>query len=169
MREYVAKNGITKIIARCGVIASVYIVLSFFLTFNVGIVNIRIGECLALLPLILPESVISLFIGCLVSNILLGCVLYDVIFGSVVTLLCGVLTYVVGKRIKSTPLKIFTGGLFPVILNAFLVPLTWYFAGTEQEEIYIIQVLSVFIGQVISVYGVGGFTTVKCEKYKLFK
>lgn len=169
MGEYIKKNGITKLIARCGIISAIYIVLSLItFSFSSGVVQFRIGECLTLLPLILPESIISNFVGCFIINIITGCVIFDTVFGSLITLVAGILTYLVGKKIKSLSIKIIIGGFFPVFLNAFLLPITWYFAGLKQEQIYMLQVLSLTISQALSVYIPGSFLVIKFEKNKLF-
>lgn len=156
----------SKTLARAGIIASLYVATSF-LTFPLasGAVQFRIGESLTLLALFMPESIIALFIGCVISNLITGCALLDVFLGSLITGIASVLTFLVGKLIKSTALKVFVGGLFPVFLNAIFLPLIWLVCYGAIEYVYYIQVLLLLIGQSLSVYGVGSIVYI--ETYKL--
>ena len=146
----------TKKIAKAGVIAALYVVLSL-ITFPVasGSIQFRLSEGLTLLPLIIPESVIALFIGCFLSNLITGCMILDVVFGSLITLLAGVLTYFIGQVIKKVAIRYIVGGLFPVLLNALLLPVIWYFCYGQLEYLYILQVAFLLISQTVSVYAFG--------------
>lgn len=159
----------TKKLARAGIIAGLYVLLSM-LTFSVssGAIQFRASEALTMLALIFPESVPALTVGCALSNLITGCAALDVVFGSIVTLVAGALTYTVGKFIKKEALKIFVGGLFPVLLNAFFLPLIWYFCYGQLEFLYILQVAFLLISQSVSVYALGAplYLTVKRLKEK---
>ena len=148
----------TLILVRAGVISALYVVLSFIvLPISGGAIQFRPSEALTLLPLLYLESVPALFVGCFVFNFLSGLPLLDVVFGSLITLVAGIITYFVGKKIKSTPLKIFIGGLFPVTFNAFILPIVWYFIYGELQVIYLLSVLSLLISQSLSVYALGSW------------
>ena len=143
-------------IARAGIISALYIVTSLITApIASGAVQVRLSEALTLLPLIFPEAVPALFIGCAFSNLITACAPFDVLFGSIITLVASLLTFGVGKLIKKTYLKIFIGGLFPVLLNAFLLPVIWVWCYGAIEYIYIIQVCLLLAGQTISVYALG--------------
>ena len=114
-------------IVRAGVIGALYIVLSLItFSFSGGAIQLRIAEGLTLLPLIYPESIPALFVGCLIFNQISGLALYDVLLGSLITLVASIFTYLVGKFVHSKVLKIVLGGLFPVLLNAFFLPVIWF-------------------------------------------
>ena len=131
----------TKRLARAGVIAAMYIALTFLvLPLASGAIQFRISEALTLLPLFYIEAIPALFIGCLLSNIISGAVIWDVIIGSLITLVSAFITYICGKFLKNNILKIVLGGLAPVFLNAFGLPIIWYFAYGQLEYIYIAQV-----------------------------
>ena len=146
-----------KFLAQSGVIAGLYVCLSL-LVFPLasGAVQLRVGEALTLLPLLFGSAVPALLVGCIIVNLITGCVLIDIIVGSLVTLISAFLTYAIGRSIKNTFLKIFIGGLFPVLLNAFILPITWVLAGIG-EYAYLLQATLIFVGQVLSVYGLGTF------------
>lgn len=158
---------VTKKLARAGIIAALYAALSLAV-FPVasGAVQLRVSEALCLAPLLFAEAIPALFVGCVISNLVTGCALYDVIFGSLVTLLAAGLTYLTGRLNVKKVWKILLGGLFPVLLNAFLLPLIWYFCYGELEYLYMLQVLFLIIGQSIAVYGAGSVCYVQLAKFK---
>lgn len=144
----------TILLARCGVIAGLYVALSM-VSIPVGAIQFRLSEGLTMLPLIFPESIISVFIGCILTNLITGCALLDIILGSVITLVAGVFTYFIGRLFKKFSLKIIVGGIFPVILNALFLPLIWSVCYGAGEYVYIVQALLLLASQSLSVYGVG--------------
>ncbi len=157
----------SKILARAGVISALYVVLSLVVfPFASGSIQVRLGEALTILPLFFPESCITLFIGCIIVNFITGCAIIDVVFGALVTLISAVLTLIVGKIIKKSLLKLLIGGSFPILLNAFLLPLLWYWCYGQLEYVYILQVAFVFFGQTASVYALGGTLFFGLNKYK---
>ena len=157
----------TKIIVRAGLIAGLYVVLSL-LTLPVasGAIQFRLSEALTILPLFFIEAVPALFVGCMLSNLISGCMLLDVILGSVITLVASILTYFIGILIKNTPLKIIIGGFFPVILNAFFLPVLWIAIYGAIEYVYILQVLFLIISQSLSIYGFGTPLYLAVKKYQ---
>ena len=146
----------TTSIARAGIIAGLYVALTL-VVFPIASTEIqfRPSEGLTLLALIFPEAVPALFVGCMLSNFITGCQILDVIFGGLITLVAGGCTYLVGRVIKKTWVKILIGGFFPVLLNALLLPIIWYYCYYQSEMVYYIQVISLTISQSISVYAVG--------------
>lgn len=157
----------TKSLATSGIVAGLYVILSL-LTLPVlsGAIQFRISEGLCLLPLIFPESIVGVFVGCIIANVLSGCAIFDIILGSLITLISAFLTYFVGKFIKKTPLKIFIGGLFPVVLNALFLPLVWQISYGYTEYIYPLQALYLLISQALSVYLVGSIIYLQISKIK---
>ncbi|MBQ8426413.1 MAG: QueT transporter family protein, partial [Clostridia bacterium] len=102
-----------------------------------------------------PATVPALAIGCMLSNLITGCAPMDIVFGSVITLVASIFTCLVGRFIKNTVLKISLGGIFPVLLNAFLLPLIWIWCYGQIEYLYYLQVLFLLISQSVSVYVLG--------------
>jgi hypothetical protein len=119
---------------------------------------------MTLLPLFFPEATISLFIGCAIVNLISGCALTEIIVGSLITLVAGVLTAIAGKIIKNKVLKIVVGGVFPVVLNALLLPLVWHICYGVIEYVYYLQALLIFLGQAVAIYGVGSLVFIAMEK-----
>lgn len=114
-----------KRLCRAGVIAALYVALTYAfgaIAYS-GFVEIRPAEALTVLPLFFPEAVPALWIGCMLANLGSPFLIYDVPIGGAATLLAAVLTYLTGRFIKNHALRMGAGGIFPVIINAFLIPL----------------------------------------------
>ena len=155
----------TKSRCRAGIIAGLYVVLSL-ITFPIasGAMQLRVSEGLTILPLFIPESVFALFVGCVLCNLITGCAILDVVLGSLVTLVAGLCTFAIGKLIKNSVVKMFLGGLFPVLFNAFFLPLIWLLCYGALEQVYIVQVGWLLASQAIAVYGVGTPTFITMQK-----
>ncbi|MEG1394519.1 MAG: QueT transporter family protein [Clostridia bacterium] len=145
----------TRKMCRAGLIAALYAVLTYVtFPFSFGPIQVRIAESLTLLPLFFFESVPALFVGCLLSNILSAYGIFDIIFGSLTSLVAGLLTYWTGKLIRNHFLRVAVGGIFPVLLNAFVIPLVML--ASDSSVAYWSTVLSIFCTQAVWVYALGG-------------
>lgn len=159
------KNLTAKKIANTGIISATYVAITLILMpISFGAVQVRLSEALTVLPLIMPEAIVGLTLGCLISN-LFGFGAIDVIFGTIATFLSALLTYVSGKKIKKKALKFVVGAFFPVIINAITVPLIFIMTGSA-DQVYIINFLTVFAGQFLSVYVVGGYLYFALKKFR---
>ena len=108
-------NTNTGALARGAIIAALYATITLLLApISYGEVQIRIAEALTLLPVLLPEAVPALAIGCLLSNILGGATIFDIVFGTLATLLAAVCTRLLRKNL---PLA----ALMPVLFNGVIV------------------------------------------------
>ncbi len=115
---------ITKRLCRAGIIAALYVALTYaFAPFAFGPLQIRPAEALCILALLYPEAIPALWVGCMLSNLASPYFIYDVFVGSLATLAAAFATYLVGRFIKNTPLKLILGGLPTVLFNAAIIPL----------------------------------------------
>ena len=97
-------------IARGGIIAALYVVLTYiFAPISFGPIQVRIAEMLTILPLFTPAAVPGLFIGCFLGNILGGAIVIDVVCGSIATLIGAVGLYFIACISK---LSAILSGLF---------------------------------------------------------
>lgn len=97
------------------IIAALYTALTVLLApLSYGEVQIRFSEAFTLLPILMPEAVPALLVGCLLSNILGGCSIFDIVFGSLATLLAAVCT----RRLRD---KFWLAALMPVLFNGVIV------------------------------------------------
>ena len=99
------------------VIAALYAALTLLLApISYGPIQLRLSEALTLLPMLLPQAVPGLFVGCLIANLYTG-MLTDIIFGSLATLIAAIGTYLLRKK----PLL---AAACPVVSNGLIVGLT---------------------------------------------
>ncbi len=156
-KENVKSIGSVLFIARAGVIAAIYVVLTVFISaFNLasGAIQIRISEALCILPMFTTAAIPGLAIGCFLSNLLTGCALYDVIFGTFATLLGAIGTYALREN------KIL-GTFPPVLSNMLIIPwilryvydISFVYNGMDLSIPYFM--LTVGIGEVLSVCVLG--------------
>ena len=109
------KNHSTRYLTHAAIIAAIYCLLTvIFQPISFGAVQFRIAEALTLLPVVMPEAVSGLFIGCLLANLLGGGVWFDVVFGAVATLLAGLCS----RRFASRPLL---AAAMPVLFNGLII------------------------------------------------
>ena len=170
---------------RAAIIAAVYSTVTIFLApLSYGPVQIRFAEALTILPLLFPEAVIGVTIGCLISNIFNG-MWTDMVFGTLATFCAAVLTYYIGRLfrlntfgkqkkneldetavVKERKCGVFLGALPPVLINALVVPIIIFsFIQDDMANIniftsnsfllYLLGFVSIFIGQALAVYGIG--------------
>jgi uncharacterized membrane protein len=142
----VKKNKINnKNLARIGMIAGLYVVVTFFLSaISFGPLQVRVAEALTLLPIIYPEAIPGLFLGCLLANLLGPFGAIDIIFGSLTTLLAAIVTY----RFRHSIIAY----LSPILFNAFLVSLYLY---VFFRVPYWLTVLTIGLGQSVAVLALG--------------
>ena len=98
------------------VIAALYAALTLLLApISYGPIQLRLSEALTVLPILLPQAVPGLFVGCLIANLYTG-MLTDIVFGSLATLLAAIGTYLLRK-------KPVLAAACPVISNGVIVGL----------------------------------------------
>ncbi|MBQ2947823.1 MAG: QueT transporter family protein [Clostridia bacterium] len=112
----------TRTLTRAAIIASLYAALTLLLApISYGEIQIRLSESLTLLPVLLPEAVPALAIGCLLANILGGCTIFDIVFGTLATLMAAVMT----RRLRHRPVL---ASAMPVLFNGVIVGAVVHFA-----------------------------------------
>lgn len=88
----------TRSLCVSAMIAALYAAMTLLLApISYGNLQCRVSEAMTLLPMVLPQSIPGLFVGCLIANLYTGSV-WDVIFGSLATLLAAVGTYALRKK-----------------------------------------------------------------------
>lgn len=106
----------TRSLCISAVIAALYAALTLLLApISFGAVQLRVSEALTLLPMVMPQAIPGLFVGCLIANLYTG-LLTDIIFGSLSTLLAAIGTYLL-RRVPAL------AAACPVLTNAVIVGL----------------------------------------------
>ena len=138
----------TRALARGAIIAALYTALTVLLApLSYGEVQIRFSEAFTLLPILMPEAVPALLVGCLLSNILGGCTIFDIVFGSLATLLAAVCT----RRLRE---KFWLAALMPVLFNGVIVGAVVHFCYSPAIALPLCM-LSVAAGEAVACLVVG--------------
>ena len=140
------KNEQTREIAFGGMIAALYVVLTFVAqAFGLasGAIQVRFSEALCLLPCLTPAAVPGLTVGCLLANLLTGCAPWDVVFGSLATLIGAIGT----RMMKDKPML---SWIPPVLSNTIIVPIV-LMKVYGVDTAWPLLTFQIFAGEMISV------------------
>lgn len=129
------------------IIAALYAAITLlFAPISYGPVQFRVSEALTLLPVLFPQAIPGLTLGCLIANLLGSATPWDVIFGTLATLLAAVLT-------RSFRKNIWLAAAAPVVCNAIIVGLVLHF--TLADVLLLPTIFSVGLGEAVVVYALG--------------
>ena len=135
-------------LTRAAIIAALYAALTLLLApMSFGLVQVRVSEALTLLPILLPEAVPALAVGCLIANVLGGCTILDIVFGTLATLLAAVCTRLLRGRLLPAM-------LMPVLFNGVIVGTVVHAAYTPSVPL-VLCMLSVAAGEAVSCLLIG--------------
>ena len=133
----------THTLARGAIIAALYATLTLLLApISYGEIQIRLAEALTLLPVLLPEAVPALAVGCLLANVLGGCTVFDIVFGTLATLLAAICT----RRLREHQLA---ASAMPVLFNGVIVGAVVHFAYAPVIPLPLCM-LSVALGEAVA-------------------
>lgn len=140
------QHGRVLFIVRAAVIAALYAALTLALyPISFGAVQFRVSEALTLLPVLMPEAIPGLFVGCLLANLIGAATVWDVVFGSLATLIAAFMTY-------ATRRNRIVAAIWPVACNGVIVGAV--LALTAQLPVAL-TMGQVALGEVAVVYTVG--------------
>ena len=147
-------------LCRGALVAALYVALTFlakFLGLDSGPIQVRFSEMLCILPIFMPSSIWGITVGCFLSNILVGAHWLDILIGPLATLIGALGTYALRKIKWLAPLP-------AVLSNAIIIPFVLSYAYGAEEAIPLLM-LTVGIGEIISVYGLGGLFMVSAKNF----
>lgn len=151
-------------LTRNAIYIALYVALCcVFAPISFSMIQVRVAEALCILPIFDPFAVVSITIGCSLSNLIIGANIIDAIFGSIATFIGLVLILYIKKN--NFYLK-----MLPTILsNAIIIPFVLIYAYGINEPIWL-SAITVGIGELISVYCIGYLLYIFLNKHKeLFK
>ena len=148
MIDFENKNK-TNIITRNATYTALYVALCFLLApFSYGSIQVRVSESLTILALFDPYAIISITVGCFLSNLFMSNI-YDIIFGTFATFIGLFL-------IKKIKIDNFFVKMFPTIIsNAIIIPFVLKYGYKLNDIILYIEFVFIAVGEIISVYGLG--------------
>ena len=136
-----SSKGVTAL-TRAALIAALYTALTLLLApISYGQIQIRLSECLTLLPVLLPEAIPALTVGCLLANILGGCSIFVIVLGTLAMLLAAVCT----RRLRQ---KRMIAAAMPVLFNGLIVGAVVHFVYAPVVPLPLCM-LSVAAGEII--------------------
>ena len=153
----------TAFLTKSAVIAALYVVLtelSALLGIAGGVIQFRLSEMFAVLPLFTPAAIPGLFIGCFISNIMAGGVIWDVVFGSLATLLGAVGTWLLRKK------SVYLAPVPTIAANMLIVPFVLRYAYGAEGSIPFFM-LTVGIGEIVTAGILGVFLAKTLKKHKI--
>ena len=135
-------------------IAAIYTVSTVVMgNLGFGAIQFRISEALTLLPFLFPQTIVGIFIGCLLSNMVASPDMLDIVLGSLASLIAAIWT----SKIKNK----YLAPLPPVLINAVVVGfiIAFSMSGNKLSDIvlttFLSNVATVGIGQAVVCYGLG--------------
>lgn len=143
------------------VYAALYVALCYiFQPISFAAIQVRVAEALCILPLFDDMAIISISIGCFISNLLFSGII-DAVFGTLATfigLIC----------IKFIKVDNFFLKMLPTILsNAIIIPFVLRIAFGETMPLWLLSI-TIAVGEIISVIGLGYILYNALKRTKLF-
>ena len=122
----------TRSMCLSALIAALYAALTLLLApISYGNVQCRISEAMTVLPILLPQAIPGLFVGCVLANLYTG-MITDVIFGSLATLLAAVGSYLLrGKPVLAAVCPVVANGIIVGLVLTFSYGLPWWLTMLE--------------------------------------
>ena len=131
----------TRSLCLSAIIAALYAALTLLLAhISYGPVQLRLSEAFTVLPMVLPQSIPGLFVGCLIANIFNPSPsIFDIVFGSLTTLLAAYGTY----KLRNKP-------ILAAVANGLIVgTMVW---ALSHEFPLLIQIGLIALGEFGSVF-----------------
>lgn len=157
LKESIMKNTktYTLFLTRGALIAAMYVALTYLCSvvgLSSGVIQFRISEVLCILPIFMPDAILGLTVGCLLSNLIAsGGMPMDIFVGALATLIGALGAYL----LRMLPKKLLWLATLPtVISNALIIPLVLILEYGAKEG-YFFLMATVGIGELICA-GIGG-------------
>lgn len=153
----------TAFLTKSAMIAALYVLLteiSALLGISSGVIQFRLSEMFAVLPIFTPAAIPGVFIGCMISNIITGGVFWDVIFGSLASLLGAWGAWALRKK------SVYLVPVPTILANMIIVPFVLRYAYGAEGSIPFFM-LTVGFGEFVCAGILGVFLAKTLKKYKI--
>ena len=153
----------TSFLTKSAMIAALYVLLteiSALLGISSGVIQFRLSEMFAVLPIFTPAAIPGVFIGCLISNILTGGVIWDVLFGSAASLLGAIGAWFLRKK------SVYLAPVPTIAANMIIIPFVLRYAYGVEGSIPFFM-LTVGLGEFVCAGILGVFLAKTLKKYKI--
>ena len=153
----------TRFLTTSAMIAALYVVfteISALLGISSGVIQFRLSEMFAILPIFTPAAIPGVFIGCIISNILAGGIIWDVVFGSLTSLLGALGTWLLRKK------SVYLAPVPTILANMIIVPFVLRYAYGIEGTIPFFM-LTVGFGEFVCAGILGVFLAKTLKKHKV--
>lgn len=153
----------TRFLTTSAMIAALYVVLtelSAAFGISSGVIQFRLSEMFAVLPIFTPAAIPGVFIGCLISNIMTGGVIWDVVFGSLASLIGALGAWFLRKK------SVYLAPVPTIAANMLIIPFVLRYAYGMDGTIPFFM-LTVGIGEFVCAGILGVFLAKTLKKYKV--
>lgn len=153
----------TRFLTTSAMIAALYVVfteISALLGISSGVIQFRLSEMFAVLPIFTPAAIPGVFIGCIISNILAGGIIWDVVFGSLASLLGALGTWLLRKK------SVYLAPVPTILANMIIVPFVLRYAYGIEGTIPFFM-LTVGFGEFVCAGILGVFLAKTLKKHKV--
>ncbi len=147
-------NSYALFLTRGALIAAMYVALTYLcslLGLSSGVIQFRISEALCILPVFMPEAILGLGVGCLLSNLIAGGMPMDIFVGALATLIGAIGAYLLRRLPKGL---MWLATLPTVLSNALIIPIILMLEYGVDDG-YFFLFATVGIGEVVCA-GIGG-------------
>ena len=142
---------------------TIYVALCYvFQPISYGMIQVRIAEALCIMALFDDFAILSITLGCLLSNLFIFNSIIDAIFGTVATFI-GLICI---KFIKKN--NFFLKMLPTILSNAIIIPFVLKFAYFENTPLFLSGVW-VGLGEVVAVYVIGYILYQALQRTRFFE
>lgn len=108
----------TRSMCLSAMIAALYAALTLLMApISYGAIQCRISEAMTLLPILLPQAIPGLTVGCLAANLLSPVAVWDVLFGTLATFIAALGTW----QLRKHPVL---AALCPIVSNGVIIGAT---------------------------------------------
>ena len=153
----------TAFLTKSAMIAALYVLLtevSALLGISSGVIQFRLSEMFAVLPVFTPAAIPGVFIGCMISNIITGGVLWDVVFGSLASLIGAYGAWLLRKK------SVYLAPVPTIAANMLIIPFVLQYAYGAEGSIPFFM-LTVGFGEFVCAGILGVFLAKTLKKYKI--
>jgi len=147
MQKFLLRNASAPFyLALTGLVAALYAAITLlFAPISFGPVQFRVSEALTLLPVLFPQAIPGLTLGCLTANLLGSPTPWDAVFGTLATLFAALGTRALRKNIWLSTLP-------PLVANSLIVGLMLHFTMAWPLPL---AMGSILLGEAAVVYALG--------------
>ena len=153
----------TAFLTKSAMIAALYVLLtevSALLGISSGVIQFRLSEMFAVLPVFTPAAIPGVFIGCMISNIITGGVLWDVVFGSLASLIGAYGAWLLRKK------SVYLAPVPTIAAYMLIIPFVLQYAYGAEGSIPFFM-LTVGFGEFVCAGILGVFLAKTLKKYKI--